>query len=301
MARAERRCPHNWGLPGPHSAQEPWGIRPDEWGNPGPRSPWNLADAVDVKRPFDGYDVGTRYADQAVGRLADRLADLGVLDETAIWISSDHGEAFGELGVYADHQGADEATAHIPAIVAWPGLVPSTQTGLHYHLDVAATIVDLAGAAQPGQWDGKSLRQPLETGIDAPGRDHLVLTQGAWTAQRGVRAGRHLYLHTRHDGYHTAWPDEMLFDVAVDPHEQEDLALRDPTTTTTMRHTLDTWIASQLDRSFVTEDPLTTILDEGGPFHIRGHLPAYLDRLRDTGRGQWIETILQRHPPAADY
>ena len=32
------------------------------------------------------------------------------------------GEGFGELGVYADHRGADQATTHIPAILRWPGL-----------------------------------------------------------------------------------------------------------------------------------------------------------------------------------
>lgn len=289
----------SWELPGPHSAQEPWGFRPDEWGQPGPRSPWNLATEADVKQIFDGYDVGIRFADDAVGRLANALADLGVLDETAIWISSDHGEAFGELGVYADHQAADEATAHIPAILSWPGLPPSEQTGLHYHLDVAATVADLAGARLPPSWDGTSRRDHLEAGSDAPGRDHLVLTQGAWTAQRGLRQGDHLYLHTLHDGFHTHWAEEMLFDVASDPHEQVDLVGRDPARAAAMRATLDAWVDDQLTRSHAPRDPLRTILDEGGPFHGRGHLPAYLDRLRETGRERWIAPTLERHPSAA--
>jgi len=286
----------NWDLPGPHSAQEPWGFRPDEWGPPGPRSPWNLATDEDVKQIFDGYDVGVRYADDAVGHLGNKLADLGILDDTAIWISSDHGEGFGELGVYADHQGADEATAHIPAIVAWPGMPPSVQTGLHYHLDVAATVVDLAGVRRPRAWDGTSVRADLEAATDAAGRDHLVLTQGAWTAQRGLRRGDHLYLRTLHDGFHADWPDEMLFDVVADPHEQTNLGDQDPTTTASLRETLDEWLSIQLERSYASRDPLLTILDEGGPFHIRGHLPAYLDRLRDTGRGHWVDPILARHP-----
>ena len=68
-----------------------------------------------VQAIFDGYVVGDRYADDALGTLLNKLDDLGVLDETAVLVSSDYGEAFGELGVYADHQGADEATCHIPA------------------------------------------------------------------------------------------------------------------------------------------------------------------------------------------
>ncbi len=104
---------------------------------------------ADVKRCFDGYDVGIRYADDTVGRILNKLDSLGVLEDTAVLISSDHGEAFGELGVYTDHQAADESTCHIPAILEWPGLAPRKYLGLHYHLDVAATIVDLAGLETP--------------------------------------------------------------------------------------------------------------------------------------------------------
>ena len=167
----------NWDLPGPHSAKEPWGFRPDEWGTPPPRQPWNLATPENVHAIFDGYDVGIRYADDAVGIVCSKLADIDVLDETAIWIGSDHGEAFGELGVYADHMGADEATAHIPTVLSWPGLPGGVQEGLHYHLDIAATVADLAGARVPEHWDGCTFRGELEAGADAAGRAHLVLTK----------------------------------------------------------------------------------------------------------------------------
>jgi choline-sulfatase len=286
----------NWDLPGPHSAQEPWGFRPDDHGDPGPRSPWNLSTQDDVRQMFDGYDVGVRYADEAVGRLCNELADLGVLDDTAIWISSDHGEAFGELGVYADHQAADEPTAHIPAIVTWPGVPAGVQTGLRYHLDVAASVVDLAGGRLPSSWDGESLAAELRRGTDAPGRDQLILTQGAWSCQRAVRTGDHLYIRTYDDGLHAAWPDEMLFDIAADPHEQHDLVEEQPAIVEDARSRLTVWIDEQLERSFAAEDPIQTILREGGPFHTRGHLDAYVERLRETGRAHWIDRVRERHP-----
>lgn len=281
----------NWELAGPHSAQEPWGFTPDEWGPPGPRSPRDLATDADVVALFDGYDAGVRHADWAVGVLCDRLDALGVLDETAIWISSDHGEALGELGVYADHQAADEATAHVPAILAWPGVEPAVQRGLHHHLDVAATVVDLVGGRVPPHWDGTSCRDALEGSRQAAGRDHLVISQGAWSVQRGVRFGDHLYLRTHHDGLHPHWGDEMLFDVVRDPHECEDLAPQDPARVARARDLLSAWRSEQLDRSMVAIDPLATVLDEGGPFHVRGHTEAYLGRLRATGRARWADQL----------
>lgn len=289
----------NWELAGPHSAQEPWGFAPDEWGPPPPRQPWNAASMEDVKRIFDGYDVGVRYADDAVGTILAKLDELGVLDDTAILVSSDHGEAFGELGVYADHQAADEVTCHIPAVLRWPGVGPAVHDGLQYHLDVAATVVDLAGIEVPATWDGTSLAEALRSGGAHAGRDHLVLSQGAWACQRGVRWGDHLYLRTWHDGYHGHWADEMVFDVANDPHETTDLAPTDATLAKTGAGLLEAWTGKQLEQSQGKVDPMDTVREEGGPFHTRRHLPAYLERLRATGRGAWADVLVERHPDEA--
>ncbi|MDH3706836.1 MAG: sulfatase [Acidimicrobiia bacterium] len=287
----------NWDRPGPHSAQEPWGYAPDEWGPPPPRQPWNASDMDAVKGIFDGYDVGIRYADDAVGTLLNKLDDLGVLDDTAVLISSDHGEAFGELGVYADHQGADEATCHIPSILRWPGVEPRVFGGLQYHLDIGATAVDLAGLDVPFFWDGVSVKPELDAGTDA-GRDHLVLSQGAWACQRGVRWGDHLYLHTRHNGHHW-WPDEMLFDIAADPHEQHDLVDASPDVAKEGKAILDEWVDTQVGRSYSDVDPMDIVMAEGGPYHTRGHLPKYLDRLRETGRSHWADELAERFPAEA--
>ena len=289
----------NWDYAGPHSAQEPWGYTPDEWGPPPERAPWNASSMEDVKAIFDGYDVGIRYADDAVGTIMNKLDDLGVLDETAVLISSDHGEAFGELGVYADHQAADEATCHIPAVLKWPGVKPRVDEGLHYHLDIGATVVDLAGIEVPTElWSGESVKESLDAGEDG-GRPALMLSQGAWSCQRGVRWGDHLYLRTFHDGFHPHWREEMLFDITEDPHEVDDLATAEPALTREAAGLLDAWTGEQLDRALGDlGDPMQIVLDEGGPYHTRGHLSRYLERLRATGRSGWADAIAQRHGDA---
>jgi arylsulfatase A-like enzyme len=292
---------HNWSLAGPHSAQEPWGFSPDEWGEPPSRQPWNASDMNAVKGIFDGYDVGIRYADDAVGTVMNKLADLGILDDTAVLVSSDHGEAFGELGVYADHQGADEATCHIPSILKWPGVEPRVYSGLQYHLDIGATVVDLAGIDVPTHyWSGESTKAALDAGTDE-GRDALFLSQGAWSCQRGVRFRDHLYLRTWHDGYHPHWNEEMLFDIAGDPHETTDLAADEPALVAEAAGLLADWTEEQVELAIggPAEDPMTTVLDEGGPLHVRGHLPAYLERLRETGRSRWADVLVDRFPDDA--
>jgi hypothetical protein len=91
----------------------------------------------------------------------------------------------------------------------------------------------------------------------------------------------------------------MLFDLAADPHEQTDLVGRRSDVVDDARALLAGWLDEQLARSYVSQDPLATIAAEGGPFHVRGHLDAYLDRLRSTGRGEWVAPLLARHAPTA--
>lgn len=145
--------------PGPHTATDAAGWEPDQYDG-FPRQPRQITSLDDVKALFDGYDTGVRYADDTVGRLLAKLDDLGVRDDTAVYVTADHGEQLGELGVYADHMGADDATAHIPSVLVWPGLAPGVDAGLHYHLDITATIAELAGLRVPRTWHGRPSPRP---------------------------------------------------------------------------------------------------------------------------------------------
>ena len=81
-------------------------------------------------------------SDRHVGVLLGQLEGLGVLNDTAVIISSDHGECLGELNAYGGHCFADGCTAHIPLIVRWPGVTDATagrhDRGLHYGIEPVA-------------------------------------------------------------------------------------------------------------------------------------------------------------------
>lgn len=297
----EVRAAH-WGLPGPHSAQEMIGFGAAHHYDRYPRQPLEATDMTQARRMFDGYDTGVRFADEHVGRWLNALADAGVLDDTAVMISSDHGETLGELGTYCDHHFADEHTNHVPLVLHWPGVEGAeggkVATGLHYQLDVAATVVELAGGTASPTWDGTSFAGDLQAGSDPAGRDHLVLSHGAWTAQRAVRTGDWLYLRTYHDGFH-GLDDTMLFDLVDDPHEQHNVAADNPGVCKDAEEALVSWKDDCLSTSASAVDPIDVVLDEGGPWHVRGRLLEYAERLRETGRGEWATTLLDQHPREA--
>lgn len=281
----EVRAKH-WSGIGPHSAQECSGFEP----NPKaltrfPRQPQQIPDMDAVRQMFDGYDTGVMVADEYVGRILNQLEDLGILEDTAVMISSDHGETLGELNIYGDHQTADQKTSHIPLILKWPGiseLAGRKFDAFHYQIDVTATILELLGVKVPESWDGEGFAEDLKRGIDK-GRDHLILSQGAWTCQRAVRWDDYICIQSLHDGYHL-FDEIMLFNLKHDPHETNNLAESEPLIREQGLAKLSVWYEEMMKNPARGKDPLKNVIAEGGPFHVRGKLQEYLVRLRATGR-----------------
>jgi arylsulfatase A-like enzyme len=281
-----------WESFGPGSPQEPAGSfgAPSRHARQGDR----IASMDDYKKWIDGYDCGVRHADEWCGRILGALAEAGVLDETVVIITSDHGENLGELAVIGDHSVADHVTSRVPFILRWPGMgIGRVDEALHYQNDLAATIVELAGGRTPGGWDGRSLAAAFRAGREE-GRPYLVASQCAWACMRAVRWDRYMFIRS----YHTAlknYPARMLFDVAADPHELQDLAPSRPDLADHAQALLERWTAEMMAGSESAEDPLWRVMREGGPYHTRGRLEAYCERLRATGRARHAD-FLAAHP-----
>jgi len=268
--------------------------------DPVPRFPRHvpaIRDVDDLRRHIDGYDCGIAYMDEHIGRLVEALKAKGVWDDLVVIVTSDHGENQGELGIYAEHGTADRPTCRIPMIVRWPGGAQGhVDRELHYSLDLNPTLAELLGQEPKTRWDGRSYAATILEGADR-GREQLVVSQCAHVCQRGVRWGDWLYVRTWHDGYHL-FPEEMLFDLAKDPYEEEDLASSRPDVVREGAHRLQAWhdetMATMPDGYAV--DPMRTVLAEGGPFHARGRLRAYCEHLAATGRGDAVAELEARHP-----
>jgi len=295
----------HWQKAGPHSPQEVNGYTPDpDWMFQNRKDstipelqPQQISDMDEARKMFDGYDMGVAYADKHVGEIVQKLKDLGLYEETAIIISADHGENLGELWVYGDHQTADQFTHNIPMIVRWPGVTDDRagelDSRLMYNIDLAATTLELAGDCDLSEWDGKSFADRIDKAV--PHRESLVLSQMAWCAQRSARWDHYLCIRTYHDSWHD-YPDFMVFDLDADPHEQINLADSRPELLEKGKNLLSEWKKECLETARVKQDPKDTVIAEGGPLHARQGGPAYLQRLKETGRGEIAERLKMKHP-----
>lgn len=289
----EATLERQWHGYGPMSAQDA-SLAWFGWRSPLPWVPEAFRTIDDHRRWIDGYDAGIRHLDAYVGRLLSILERQGVLDDTVVIATADHGENLGELNVHGDHQTADEATCRVPLIVRAPGRLPAgaVDGALRYQFDVAPTVLAWAGEEIPGAWDARAMLDG-RGGLDG-GRDHLVLSQMAWSCQRAVRFDDWLVIRTYHDGLKDL-PPTLLFDVARDPHETRDRSGDEPGVVARGAELLERWHADAMARALHAEDPMQTVLRQGGPFHVRGELERYARRLRETGRGEHAAALEGRH------
>jgi arylsulfatase A-like enzyme len=99
------------------------------------------------------YDEQVAYVDREVGRLLRNLDGLRGLDAALIVLTADHGENFGEAGLFYEHgPNAHDASLRVPLIVKGPGVAQGVvEAALVQLQDVTPTILALAGVSRP-EW-----------------------------------------------------------------------------------------------------------------------------------------------------
>jgi arylsulfatase A-like enzyme len=170
----------------------------------------------DHHRLIHGVDV-------EIGRIRQRLEELGIADNTIIIFGSDHGVFLGERH-FADKWTIHEESARVPLIIYDPRL-PTAKRGVRasqmaLNLDIPATILDYAGLPSPVDMQGRSLRPIIEGPPPADWRTEYLHDQPPSVyPSRGVRTENFVYTRYTADGNY-----EQLYDVTLDPWQRTNLA-----------------------------------------------------------------------------
>lgn len=160
--------------------------------------------------------------DESLGRILEALEKAGLLDETVVMFTSDHGYFYGEHGLSAERRLAYEETIRIPLLVRFPPEVAAASVvePMALTIDLAPTILDLAGI-EAGALDGKSL-VPLLTGNPGEWRRSFLIEYESDTVfprivnmgYRAVRTERYKYIR-----YLELPGMDELYDLESDPYE----------------------------------------------------------------------------------
>lgn len=104
---------------------------------------------IDAARVRDLYDGEVRFVDAEIGRLLDELRAAGMLEQTLVVVSADHGESLGEHRYWFEHgRDAYETTCRVPLVIRFPSILadrpaPGVRHGDLSLVDVAPTLLDL--------------------------------------------------------------------------------------------------------------------------------------------------------------
>ncbi len=110
------------------------------------------------------YLAEVHSVDERIGRFVELLEARGLLEDTVIVLTSDHGEGFGEHERFLHGNSFYEELLHIPLLMAGPGLPSGVRVGARVpSIDVMPTLCDVLGAGCMQDTEGRSLR-PLFTG-----------------------------------------------------------------------------------------------------------------------------------------
>lgn len=183
----------------------------------------------------DAYDDCIGYIDSELGKLFDELERRGVLENTLVVVTSDHGENLGEHGLYGHGKSLYRQETHVPLVIVPPGgHVSSRKVADPVSLrDIPATVVDVirqAGSSPfPGQslaryWQAETAPSDREGGVafsEVTLRETISKNPSRPPAWRGpmqsLAAEGKSYIRNA-DGR------EELFDLTADPAESRDLA-----------------------------------------------------------------------------
>jgi arylsulfatase len=193
----------------------------------------------DVRRPrrfrdlgsyVEQYDGEIRYTDDHVARLLETLAKEGLLENTVIFLTADHGESFLEHGSWTHGTGLYEELMRVPLLLVLPEdrhagkrIETPVQT-----TDIYPTVLELLDAKVPSELQGESLFDAIEgkASADRPVFGEALVSRGHRPRSFGpfvsVRAGGWKLIYNRRSR------SGELYHVAADPGETRNLMDKEP-------------------------------------------------------------------------
>ena len=216
-------------------------------------------------RRMDAYDGEILYADAQLGRLVDAFARAAGSRGLFTIVTADHGEAFGEHGMFGHNHTVFEEEVRVPLVLHWRGvLAPGVRVASAAHLvDVLPTVAAATGldlARSRGVLAGIDLLAVVADG--AGDEQRAVFLQRPFFEDRkrarrrgmlgfgfGVRRGDWKYIEALEQG------QRKLFDLASDPGERTDLAAREAERVSELSAAIASWREHETANAVAVQPP----------------------------------------------
>ncbi len=195
---------------------------------------------------FKAYCETLESVDESIGQVLNYLEAEGLAENTLVIYMGDNGFSFGEHGLI-DKRHAYEESMKVPFLVWSPSMLKERKTvkAMVQNIDVAPTILELAGLQSPEHFDGRSIK-PLIIGDKPDDWRDRIFYEYYWEYSfpqtptvHAVRTDKYKYIR-----YHGVWDTNELYDLENDPYEMNNLiaAEEHQDRIQQMRSDIDTWL-----------------------------------------------------------
>jgi arylsulfatase A-like enzyme len=171
------------------------------------------------------YYAGLTAVDDMIGSVLSGLERKGILDDTVILQGSDHGYFLGEWRLY-DKRLMHEPSIRVPLMIRYPKRISAgtVRSEMVLDIDIAPTILDLAGVAAPQNMQGKSV-VPLAKAPNPEFRREWYYEYFEWPGPEGVRPCRGIRTEEyKYIEYMTEPKQFEMYDLHKDPGELNNIA-----------------------------------------------------------------------------
>jgi uncharacterized sulfatase len=159
--------------------------------------------------------------DTYIGKILDRLTDLGLRENTLVCFTSDHGDFFGQHGLIAKAIHHYEDVLRVPLVVSMPGTIPAgvRSKALQSTLDLPQTFLSMAGLPVPRNMTGVN-EKTVWIGETPQIREHVIVENQHQPTTMNMRT----YINQRYKlTVHFNQPYGELYDLETDPEEYVNL------------------------------------------------------------------------------
>ena len=201
-----------------------------------PHDPYTPPEPFKSQYPAHPYDGEVAYTDSLIGEFRQALEERGLLANSLVILTADHGEGLGDHGEASHGFFVYDSTIHVSLIMRPPsnsgaGRVVDAAVS---HVDIFPTILDSVGLVAPKVVHGQSLlpfvagkNVELDRGVYS--ESLYPLLHYGWAPLRAIRTDNRKLISA---------PLPEVFDVRSDPREKRDLSLEQPAITAELEQQL---------------------------------------------------------------
>ena len=195
----------------------------------------NLLDDADLTRLSNLYDAGIQFVDEQLMAFFEDLDQAGLLDNTLVVVTSDHGEEFGEHGGLLHRGLLYDELLRVPLIIHGPNIDAGSSAAAASTVDIVPTILSRAAIEVPEPVEGINLMAPAAAeqshSISQYADDRYSVRSSAWKLIVSPKDQEH-----------------ELYDLVEDPSEQHNIYCSEHPIVRQFRADLRDWLAIERER-----------------------------------------------------